>query len=556
MSSSVISSDGVTTSPVSAAEKMKITSLEGSATQSAEAGSSGQNTATDIAAPFQLAMPVASILAGHHISTEPEQQSESAMRRDLMETLPAVGMIEIAEDFDSSGQPISASYALVQHVEPDASVAHDEQGGSGILDSQPATHVYLTFQGRQSPTPDLDDEDNSDDPRCWYSADYLRRSSDSGDSDSELGDELRQEDFTAHAHQQGSSNQLPSLLGLAQQEYFDSPPEAAESTAPSGTSMSPTIHRDPSLDEFDDNDSVISFKTASSDETPEVDNPVDGEDALQVRHWIFLADGGIVRISPPVSIVSVKSGKPNKVVGWSEENTGEFLWTEIIQKRRAITSIFRTIGHQMVGHRGLDWILDYAAAAAQQSFPDADFYHDIQAVCSGSTFSVPSGILDLLYSRIDKLEFHFLASKPLAPCNPMLEEKLADGTILMADQHHLTVSQWIKVLYMISKLDAMKVEGRWSPQHLDRPPATSIRSISNNNGAMVDEWEIAEHVKVPQTWDHYQREYDLQHFDWRGTLGLSPDQARDSRDSTYRQFRNVHGILPVCHFSFPSLVER
>ena len=308
--------------------------------------------------------------------------------------------------------------------------------------------------------------------------------------------------------------------------------------------------------------------------------------ANNVRSRIFVTttDGGTVRIDLPRILVVSFPAKPTKELPFSVANLSKTCWdiikdhgiagVRVINADKSINDKPDSDAVATQLHLGLSlddstsslptfdsvWIQANATFAMNDDFPPIGYYLDIQDICDRSIDALAPQYISFLYYNLTNLSAHYLLNKPLAPPNGTLEEQMADGEMIFADESNLTVPQFIKRLYVDAKLQSERNRLHFASQPgLNALMLPISGSPMKEAAAMVDDWPVEEKVVVPRTFDHNTAYFDLQQIDWIDKIGYHPAYVRQRRDNLYIEYRNTSNDVthvsrtPVHTVCFPIL---
>ena len=535
--------------------------------------------------------------------SETEQQTRASGPLIFSPSGPPWGFYKIPEKFDESGKMVEWTTAVLQKVESDKAPAWEEsKGGSDMQDSYPSADYYLHIPPCRTPSPVDSDQEELEEQRSWYitnnvtldyneseasknlgyqttaasdepesntrdpldtltsSVDYtsyiaekfglgngptsISDDEDCGEKDSE-GDSSADFDKDDDADILSNSengiagvdeNVLSANLAQAQSHGHEVLPnsesEISQASAHEDPLESDCMARDDSVGSFD------SFESIKTNSEPKDCPPFAPE--VHLRLLISTPQGGTVRIDPPKLIVTSLPGKTELEEPWSIENLSKTCWNLIKNERITSVLAFSPPGEPSpVFNFGIQWIQNNARPAMEIDFPPIEHYVDIQNVCNASPFSLDPEDIEFFYLSLDRMHAHCLLSEPLAPHNGILEEKMADGNTLIVDERNLSVSQFIKRVFVESKIDEREFLKSWG---IKTPGIIApARATALNDATMVDHWDVPEHVSVPSCFNHYREIFDLQRIDWQRKVGYHPQVVRAVRDQKYLKYYSRGG---------------
>ena len=487
------------------------------------------------------------------------------------------GLYQIPEEFDEQGRMTKWTTAVVQKVKPYVPEGHQgRNSGTGILDTADPTHYYLTMPlGSLDTAPEVP-EDIEEQRRMYSEATRIDRSPDDHtgltdiESSDDSGDDGSDEDEIDTPHEndlntglsEAAAVPLPTYGGLWHTPVLRDVRESRFSSrgiSSQGFSSQDVIYTKICTDDTgsvfswtSDEDELEAANTQAHDAlVKSKDKCYPGAEEVQAhnnrsRVLVTTTDGGTVRIDLPGKIVISYPGKPTNEVPFSIFNLSKTCWDIIkghgIANVRAIhpkKSIDEPSTTSALPAFDSMWIQTNATFAMKKEFPDFEYYEDIQATCDQNDFALTSKDLFFLYDNLSDLPAHYLLNKPLAQPNGNLEKQMANGTMVPLDESNLTIPQFIKRLYVDSRLvpeQIRAVMATMGPNVLIIPPRVSA---IEDAAAMADDWPVTERVMVPKPFDHDNGYYDLQQFNWIGNVGLSPGRVREERDSRYVEYRSL-----------------
>jgi hypothetical protein len=495
------------------------------------------------------------------------------------------GTYRIPEEFDEQGRMTQWTTAILHRVQPYVEESRQGQrGGSGLLDTDDPTHYYLMMPlGSLDTAPEVPAE-MEEQRRMYSEAVRLERhgdddhtgltdleSSDDSSSDEDDTDSAQENDLNTSNSEAAIVPTGPTYGGLWNNPGTRDVRESRYSPE-LDWSQTPHICTDDTgsvfswtSDECDPEDADAQAHDVPGESEDKSDAEVKDMQAHNVCNRIFVAttDGGTVRVDLPRVIVISFPGKPTKELPFSIVNLSKTCWDII--KDHGISSVRAinvdkstddkpspwTIARQFRSGLWFDintssspafdsiWIQTNATLTMKEEFPFIEYYLDIQAACDRSLDALAPEQISFFYYSLNDLSAHYLLNKPLAPPNGTLEEQMADGTTVSVDESNLTVPQFIKRLYINSKLQQEQLDALRTALGPNVRVTPSRVATIEDAAAMVDDWPVEERVLVPKTFDHDSDYYDMQQFNWVGNVGLPPDRVRQERDSRYVEYRNT-----------------
>ena len=167
-------------------------------------------------------------------------------------------------------------------------------------------------------------------------------------------------------------------------------------------------------------------------------------------------------------------------------------------------------------------------------------YQDIQDQSDGNDLHYQPGIIDFIYHSWNIVESCYLLCLPHAPVMTWRSVIETDRSETLLDDQNFSVSQYIKRVYVNQKWQQHQERLLWQQVHPHTRPFPEPQVVDKSNAAFVDEWEVEDHVIVPEDYDNINKpEFDLQQLDWYERIGITPQAARSSRDELYLCYRNL-----------------
>ena len=466
------------------------------------------------------------------------------------------GSLKIPEECDIEGRMVKWTKATVQKVEPYIEgEIRDRQGGSGILDTTPATLHYLQFPMVRSPPP-LDTDLHE--TQRYYFAQQLTYSSDDGDSETSEEDDWAEKfkKYETVENDDQKSSDEDSQTSSVGDDIESNPENALVPYAlhlsnlegyPGSSFHAPYIHGNELFGSREYDISQDTPSTASLDiEFVDTENDTllfptkkhhFSSPGTFARVVIFTVEGLTLRIDMPTEIVFSLPGKHVLKFPYTDCNDSHACWTLIKNYHINGVESFSS-GLVKLPVFDTEWIQTTARHAMFLNPPTIEYYLDIQALCEDSPLCLSIEDIDTLFYMLgNDLPRHYLLNQPLAPPLGTLEEKMTNGSTILIEETNLTVSQFIKRLYLESKLNEHQLRSIHAQLHPNSPQPFIYTTL--DAAAMVDDWEVAERVEVPKGFKHYRKYFDLQQIDWEGRVGIDSGQARDARDERYIPFYNM-----------------
>ena len=459
------------------------------------------------------------------------------------------GFLKIPDECDATGRMVEWTSAQVKEVQPyTEEEIQDQQGGSGILDTNPSALQYLRLPTMGTPPP-VDEELHEQ--RKWFFAEELlyedpstffptapeklevwvtkedsqKSSHEDDDENSSVGDQGDSHDLYGYAAylsnfegQHGTDLDGPYGDG----NHFGSREYAISSDAQSDSSLE--LESEPTIDV-----ALVSLIAKFHLSEPETYS----------RVVISTSEGLEVCFDMPKEILFTRTGKPVKKRPYNIDTGSRVCFTLITSYHITnVESFVSGLTDEPVFD--IAWVQNNARRALLHIAPAIQYYVNIQDLCQNHPCSVLREDLDLLFHMLrNDLPRHYLLKRPLATPSGTLEEKMADGSIMMVEEAELTVAQFIKRLYLESKLREHELRRVHELDHPDEPqPAINAMEDAP---VMFDNWNVAERVKLPEGFSHYRgNPFDLQQIDWDAKVGIDASQARDARDVRQTPFYNLH----------------
>ncbi len=460
------------------------------------------------------------------------------------------GFLKIPNRCDAEGRVVEWTTARLMEVEPYKEEARDQQGESGILDSTPATLQYLRMPMTGTPPP-LDE--GLHEIRRWYFTEELPYEDPStffpaapaevenskkvedevpekdDDQNSSIGDANENEHENPH-DPYGYTAYLNNLDGQ-HVSSFDGPYGDGNDIGSREYDISSDAQSDSSLEFGSEpamDEALVSLIARFHLSEPET----------YLRVVISTSEGLKVCFDMPKEILFTQTGKPVKKKPYNIDTGSRVCYTLITTYHITNVESF-TFGLTDQPVFDIAWVQNNACPALLRICPVIQYYLDTQDLCQDSPYSVSREDLDILFHMLgNDLPRHYLLNRPLATPPGTLEERMANGSIMLVEETNLTVAEFIKRLYLESKLREHELRKVHERDHPD-VPQPDIYAMEGT-AAMVDDWHVAERVKVPDGFSHYRGDpFDLQQIDWDSKVGIDAGQARDARDERQMPFYNL-----------------
>lgn len=117
-------------------------------------------------------------------------------------------------------------------------------------------------------------------------------------------------------------------------------------------------------------------------------------------------------------------------------------------------------------------------------------------------------------------------------------EHQTDTAFSLIDDQNFSVSQFIKRIHLNQKRLHGQARIGWHRDHPKGPPFPRSRMTRQSDTAFVDEWEVKDHIIVPEDYDHInQPPFDLQQLDLVNRCGVDDRTLRHERDTMYQHYR-------------------
>lgn len=126
-----------------------------------------------------------------------------------------------------------------------------------------------------------------------------------------------------------------------------------------------------------------------------------------------------------------------------------------------------------------------------------------------------------------------------------------EGDGVHEGDQNLSVSQYIKRIYLNQKWHHHQARIMWQQHHKPNQP---FPEASPCTVYKPEEWERDDHVIVPQHYDHLLgAPFDLQQMNWYKRMGITPLEARRTRDSLYQNYQELKNSNANVSFFTPTL---
>jgi hypothetical protein len=501
-------------------------------------------------------------------------------------------IMDIPEEVDKTGKVVKWSSTLLHSVEPYVDPNQTTRtGGSGILDTEPATHLYISPRVlRDAPeiNPDLLEQ------RRWYHTeiiDHLVESESKSDDESDVGsnekNNIKGPGSTSPRTQICSDSLLniTNVLATEWTKFVSNPKQPSIITTVGKPIVSPasTSSSNPSYHMFNLDDLWNNLQASvTGDGLPEDESP------NEFSRMPFSAHSPVIQSEPLEDIPEPDLEKPSRprqeiIVTFDETSTVSFqplmkrilvkhAGQKTIQHRLTVANVAKVFFQIMRSYRirkvepiglspnyDIDWVRHNARAGLIGNRPSFEFYTNIQDMAIGSDFYIRHAIVAFIYYPspvyISDLAKHCLLRFPLAtPINPPLEqthngvqEDSTDSVFRhQTAERNLTISQLVKRVYIDSKREEASRRLAWLRCWGPVRPYLERYQAIDEEAAMVDDWEQCEHVECPRNWDHSGArggpEFDLQNIDWERKVGVSKEDMLYLRHHTYKAWDNIGGL--------------